>query len=110
MNIKSKIWFEANGQMVVSRGCIMLLKKIETTGSLRSAAIDLKMSYQKARKLIRFCNENSPGIVLISQTGGLDGGGTKLTDYGKKLVKLYDDISKLNQDFLTEQFEKLQNE
>lgn len=108
MEIKNKIWFESKGQMVLSLGSVMLLKKIDATGSLRSAATDLKMSYQKARKLMQYCNENSDNKVLITQVGGADGGGTKLTEYGKKLVQLYDDILKINQTFLNEQFEKLQ--
>lgn len=108
MEIKNKIWFESKGQLVLSLGSVMLLKKIEATGSLRGAATDLKMSYQKARKLMQYCNENSDSKVLITQVGGTDGGGTKLTEYGKKLVQLYDDISKINQAFLNEQFEKLQ--
>jgi len=99
MNIKSKIWFELNGKTIISTGSVMLLKKIETTGSLRSAASDLKMSYQKARKLMQHCNENSENKVLITQVGGTDGGGTRLTEYGKKLVQLYDYISKINQTF-----------
>lgn len=110
MEIKSKIWFETNDQMIVSHGSIMLLKRIETTGSLRSAAIELNMSYQKARKLMSYCNTNNNKPILITQKGGIDGGGTQLTEYGKKLVKLYDDLNKLNILFLKEQFEKLQNE
>lgn len=108
--VKSKIWFEINNQPVLSHGSVMLLKKIEETGSLRSAAIELNMSYQKARKLMSHCNENGHQKVLIAKTGGQSGGGTTLTDYGKKIIKLYDEIVLLNQNFLKEQFKKLQNE
>lgn len=110
ITIKSKIWFEIDSQPVLSHGSVMLLKKIETTGSLRSAAIELNMSYQKARKLMAYCNENGQQKVLITKTGGLSGGGTTLTDYGKKMIKLYDEIVILNQNYLKEQFKKLQNE
>ena len=46
--IKSKIWIESNGKILLGEGRVQLLKAIKETGSLSKAAKKLKMSYKKA--------------------------------------------------------------
>ena len=46
--IKSRIWIEADGDILLGEGRVALLKAIESTGSLSKAAKSLKMSYKKA--------------------------------------------------------------
>ena len=45
--IKSRIWIEADDNILLGEGRVALLKAIEETGSLTKAAKSLKMSYKK---------------------------------------------------------------
>ena len=91
--IKSKIWIEANGQILLGEGRVRLLKAIEETGSLSKAAKQLNMSYKKAWGLIDAVNSRAEKAVVTKNIGGKSGGGTVLTEYGKTLVKTFDKIN-----------------
>ena len=71
-------------------GPYRLLRAVEETGSLRSAALSMDMAYTKALKLIRNA-ENALGFALIRRsTGGKDGGGSSLTPEGKEWLERYE--------------------
>jgi molybdate transport system regulatory protein len=91
--IKSKIWIEANGQILLGEGRVRLLKAIEETGSLSKAAKHLNMSYKKAWGLIDDVNSRAEKPVVTKNIGGKSGGGTVLTEHGKSLVKTFDKIN-----------------
>ena len=91
--IKSKIWIEANGQILLGEGRVRLLKAIEETGSLSKAAKQLNMSYKKAWGLIDAVNSRAEKAVVTTNIGGKSGGGSVLTEYGKTLVKTFDKIN-----------------
>ena len=91
--IKSKIWIEADGQILLGEGRVSLLKAIEETGSLNKAAQQLNMSYKKAWGLIDDVNSRAEKSVVTKNIGGKSGGGTVLTPYGKSLVQTFDKIN-----------------
>ena len=92
LDIKSKIWFEIDGQAIMGSGRLKLLQAIETTGSISEAAKMLDMSYKKAWKLVKLMNEGF-GKPLVQRTiGGKGGGGTILTDDGRLLIEQYTNI------------------
>ena len=70
-----------------------VLKAIDKTGSLSKAAKTLNMSYKKAWSLIDAVNKRAKKPVTESSIGGKDGGGAKLTKYGKNLIEVYDNIN-----------------
>ena len=106
MKIKSKIWIEVNEGILLSEGRVKLLKKIDETGSLNKASKELKISYQKAWRLIDDVNKTSKKPLSESKIGGAKGGGTSLTSYGKSLVVIFDSINKNCWKFLDEQLKK----
>ena len=91
--IKSKIWIEAKGEILLGEGRVRLLKAIEETGSLSKAARQLNMSYKKAWGLIDDVNSRAEKPVVTKNIGGKSGGGTVLTDYGRSLVEVFDEIN-----------------
>jgi molybdate transport system regulatory protein len=101
--IKSRIWIEADGNILLGEGRVSLLKAIETTGSLTKAAKSLKMSYKKAWSLIDAVNSRAEKPVTTSSIGGKGGGGATLTPYGKSLVVAFDTINENCWEFLDEQ-------
>jgi molybdate transport system regulatory protein len=105
--IKSRIWIEFEDKVLLGEGRVHLLKAIEETGSLSKAAESLKISYKKAWDLIDSVNKSAKKPVTITSTGGIGGGGTELSEYGKSLILTFDDINKNCWKFLDEQLEKL---
>jgi molybdate transport system regulatory protein len=101
--IKSRIWIEADGEILLGEGRVSLLKAIDDTGSLSQAARSLGMSYKKAWSLIDAVNSRAKSPVCNTTIGGKKGGGTQITAYGKTLIETYENINKNCWDFLDEQ-------
>ena len=55
--IKSRIWIEADGNILLGEGRVNLLRAINEEGSLSKAAKVLGMSYKKAWSLIDAVNK-----------------------------------------------------
>ena len=104
--IKSRIWIEANGNILLGEGRVALLKGIEDNGSLTKAAKSLGMSYKKAWSLIDAVNKRAEKPVITTSIGGKGGGGARLTPYGKSLVTAYETINENCWEFLDEQIKK----
>jgi len=68
---------------------IRLLEAIGTHGSILQAAKKVPLSYKAAWDAIDAMNNLADQPLVIRSTGGKNGGGTALTDYGRKLVALY---------------------
>ena len=107
--IKSRIWIESGDYVFLGEGRIKLLKAIIETGSLSKAAKSLKMSYKKAWNLLNAINESSQQPVVITSIGGKNGGGAEITNYGKKLITVFDSINAKCWKFLDTQQKSLYN-
>lgn len=79
---------------------IALLSAIDKVGSLNAAAKLVPLSYKGAWNMIDTMNNLCPVPVVEKITGGVNGGGTTLTEYGRNLVKTYEIIQKEHQKFL----------
>jgi molybdate transport system regulatory protein len=73
-------------------GKIALLEHIEATGSLSQAARELGMSYRRAWLLLSDFNRMFNDPVTTMSVGGSGGGGARLTDLGREIVKAYREI------------------
>lgn len=80
------IRLDFTGTFSVGPGKISLLEGIERTGSLSAAARALGMSYRRAWLLLHSTNEGFQQPVVELSVGGKDGGGTRLTDFGRQLI------------------------
>ncbi|NNC49123.1 MAG: LysR family transcriptional regulator [Flaviramulus sp.] len=107
--IKSRIWIESEENVLLGEGRVHLLKAINKTGSLSKAAKSINLSYKKAWKLLDSVNKSAKHPVTVNSVGGKGGGGAELTDYGKSLVKAFDEINKNCWAFLDTQLEKIEN-
>lgn len=105
--IKSRIWIESNDKVLLGEGRVHLLKAIDETGSLSKAAKSLNISYKKAWQMLDSVNKSAKKPVTINNIGGKGGGGAELTEHGKALIKVFDDINKNCWTFLDEQLEKI---
>jgi molybdate transport system regulatory protein len=78
-----------NEHLFLSPRRIRLLRLIEQTGSINAAARMMSISYQNTWNIISEMNKISPVPVIILQRGGKGGGGAKISEYGKLLLKEY---------------------
>lgn len=85
-----RIWLHADGVRMFGPGTDGLLRHIEGTGSLQTAARLMRMSYSKAWHLLRKTEEHL-GLVLVERrVGGAAGGGTSLTPAGRDLLQRFE--------------------
>ena len=83
-------FFDDSNEKFFGEGPYNLLCTLEKTGSLRSAAISLGLSYTKAIRMIKNA-EKALGFPLTKRsTGGKNGGGSTITPDGKEWLKKYE--------------------
>ena len=86
-------------------GIVWLLEEIEKTGSINKAAKNMRMSYSKAHKILKRAEEKFGKKLLIKKKGGIERGGSELTDFGKEFIKKYKIFQKSIKDFADKKFE-----
>lgn len=101
---KFKLWLEANNKSVLGEGRAKLLKEIDKTGSLMKSAKNLKISYRHAFKLIEGLNKRVGEKVIETKIGGEKGGGMKLTELGKKMLREYYLARERIEEFIEKEF------
>ena len=87
--IRVRCWVDIDGRKFLGPGRIELLRLIEETGSIAKAARSMKMSYKKAWAGVSEMNEAALNPFVVAKKGGKKGGGTELTEAGRKVVEAY---------------------
>jgi len=82
----------------VGPGKICLLEAIRDSGSLSQGARNIGMSYRRAWLLVESLKRSFREPVTVASTGGKDGGGMLVTEFGDALIKSY---RELERDFAT---------
>ncbi len=80
---------EYDGTIVLDDASAKLLAMVDRYGSILAAARKLKISYSRAWEAIARIERILGVRVVEARRGGRKGGGTKLTDDGKRLLKRY---------------------
>jgi molybdate transport system regulatory protein len=79
---------------------IRLLEAIERHGSISHAAKALPLSYKAAWDAVEDMNNLAEQPLVQRSVGGAHGGGTTLTDYGRRMVAFYRAIEENYQELL----------
>ncbi|WP_132975521.1 winged helix-turn-helix domain-containing protein [Thiobaca trueperi] len=79
---------------------VELLRRISETGSISQAAKAMGVSYRHAWKMIDAMNQSAAEPLVRCQTGGQHGGGTALTDEGRRLIAVCDAAEQEHRRFL----------
>jgi len=79
---------------------IALLEKIDECGSITRAAKALGICYKTAWDTVNAINNLSEKPLFIRLTGGRTGGGTKLTEAGRQIIRKYRIIQQEHEKFL----------
>ena len=105
LTVKSRLWVVGKEGTFLGEGRVALLHAINRLGSISKAAKSMNMSYLKAWKLVKSMNQTSPKPLVKKSSGGKDGGGTTLTEYGHKAIKLFEELSDKHNQYLSQKFE-----
>lgn len=90
--IRGRVWVEAGGTAALTEAGADLLEQIEACGSLSEAARRLRFSYRRAWMLLDAMNARWPEPLIRTATGGKRGGGSRLTDRGRLVLRSYRDL------------------
>lgn len=104
LEIRSKIWIERSGGVVLSEWRVSLLEAVETHGSLSSAAAALDVPYRTAWERIRAMETELGTRLLQSESGGADGGGSRLTAEARDLCRRFRRVSGGIQEVVSRRF------
>ncbi|GLQ86541.1 TOBE domain-containing protein [Dyella flagellata] len=104
--LKGILSLQLGDQALAGADRIALLAKIEQTGSITAAARACGMSYKGAWDAIDAINNLADEPLVMRAAGGKGGGGTHLTERGRRLVETFAALEEVHRRFL-EQFENL---
>lgn len=87
-------------------GVALILEKVKEHSSLRSAASEINMSYSKAWTIVKRAQKHLGFDLLVSKTGGADGGGATLTKEGERLLSEFRQCEKELNDICALKYEE----
>ncbi len=89
LTLKGRLWVERDGKTLLSWGRVVLLERIAEHGSVLAAAKSMGISYSHAWNLVEEMNCLAPHPLVEKQTGGVKGGGARLTPAGERAVLFF---------------------
>jgi molybdate transport system regulatory protein len=99
-NVAGRLWLSVDEVAFLGEERIALLEQIEQRGSITQAAKAVGVSYKAAWDAVDAMNNLAPAPVVATATGGRGGGGTRLTEAGKRLIDAYRTIAAEYERFL----------
>lgn len=90
-----KFWLNTkSGVEILGKDILNILNDIELEGSIQAAAEKNKVSYRKAWGDLKEAEEILKFSIIEKKRGGKDGGTTKLTDEGRRMLAAFEDLEK----------------
>lgn len=102
-----RLWIEDAEGKLLGPGRVELLERIAASGSIRQAALQMKMSYKQAWDIVNYLNEHFTEPVVTSHRGGKGGGSAIVTDYGHAIICEFRAFQQKFKAFLTDNSELL---
>ena len=87
--LNGKLWIDLDDVKVIGPGRVELLERIQQSGSIRQAALQMNMSYRQAWQMIDHMNTSLDSPVVISTRGGKGGGNAEVTEKGKEVIRQF---------------------
>lgn len=100
LRVRAKTWLEKDDVFLISGGRARLLRYIDETGSISEAARRMGMSYRHAWGILKKIGLAAGMDVVHSRKGGKRGGGTRLSEFGRKILSAYEEGQSSVQTFL----------
>jgi len=93
--LQPRLRFPGAGPKAFGPGKADLLRQIAASGSIRTAASELGMSYNRAWLLVRAMNELFREPLVVVARGGEQRGGARLSPAGKEVLARYTRMEEL---------------
>jgi len=93
LQVRSKVWIERDGAVALSEWRVALLEAIDARGSLSRAAEALDVPYRTAWERVKETEAELGVRLLESESGGADGGGSRLTPEARDLCRRFRRVS-----------------
>ncbi|MBW8687004.1 winged helix-turn-helix domain-containing protein [Chitinophaga rhizophila] len=108
IKVNGSLWLESNGKRFFGPGPVELLEFIQETGSINQAAKKMKMSYKKAWELINNLNGMSAAPLVVTSTGGDNGGGSTISEEARQLIAYHRELRVRFKKFLEDETQRIQ--
>jgi len=92
ITVRAKLWLEIDGKPFFGEGRFRLLKGIDKHGSINQAAKAAKIPYRRAWSYLHAMEDRLGTKLIVTQTGGHNGGGTMLSMEAKEFLKRYEEM------------------
>jgi len=93
ITVRAKLWLEIDGKPFFGEGRFQLLKGIDKYGSINQAAKAVNIPYRRAWSYLHAMEDRIGIRLIVTQTGGYNGGGTTLSMEAKEFLKRYDEMT-----------------
>jgi molybdate transport system regulatory protein len=101
IDISGKIYFHIHDRKPLDIDSINLLEKVAIHGSIARTAREIGISYPKIWHTIDTLNRLSEKPLVVKSAGGKGGGGgTLVTDEGRKFIKRFKALQRTHEKFL----------
>jgi molybdate transport system regulatory protein len=104
MQPRANLWIEQDGEVVLSRWRVNLLRAIDETGSISAAAEKMQVSYHRAWEKLYEMQTRLGAALVETQTGGQHGGGARLTPLARDYITRFERFSSGIDDFVSRHF------
>ena len=106
-SLKGTLFLAAGEQESFSHKQIELLQAIRTAGSISAAAKQVGISYKTAWDRINAMNNLADQALVVRSAGGAHGGGTRLTEFGEKILTGFHALQSEHEEFVSRLGEQL---
>lgn len=89
MSLAGRLLIDTGAGSFLGDKRIRLLEAIDAHGSILRAARAVPMAYKAAWDAVDDMNNVAPEPLVLRATGGRHGGGSELTDFGRRLIAFY---------------------
>lgn len=95
MRVGYSVWISTDdGRRIFGEGPCRILHGVVKYGSLRQSAMSMNMAYSKAFNIIRNAEKAFGCKLLVTEIGGKNGGGSKVTQDAIELLRKYEEYKK----------------
>jgi molybdate transport system regulatory protein len=105
LNPRAHVTLTKEGESVIGEREAKLLDAVERVRSIKDAASEAGISYRTAWSTIQQMEEALGRPMVVSRAGGPGGGATTLTDECRRLLALYQDLTRRLEEHLARAWE-----
>lgn len=87
--VEGRLWIEKGDGGFLGKGRVELLVAIAEHGSISAAARAIGLSYKAAWDRVDAMNNLADAPLVVRAAGGRQGGGTQLTDEGRRVIEVF---------------------